>query len=170
MLSVKSQIHHEAAWWKHIWSDNPKHRLALVRAADRNFPYRKSEQKETCFALIIDAMLERERKFIPRVGLAVDRRTLQHVGEVFKEDNIKTLMCFICGWKHIYHHGFDKYGESISKGRIDYRLNTGRILDEVLRGRCDDPNENKKRSQAHMYNLSYARFIEKFGPAVQEDQ
>ena len=74
------------------------------------------------------------RDTMPRVGLATDLRTLRHIGEVFNENNCKVLMCFICGCKHIYHHGFDKFGKPQSKGTIDYRTNSMGYLADVLIG------------------------------------
>ena len=41
------------------------------------------------------AYLEQERKTIPQVGLATDRRSLRHVGEVFYEANVEVFMCFV---------------------------------------------------------------------------
>jgi hypothetical protein len=31
-------------------------------------------------------------------------------------------MCLICNSKHVYYHGFDKFGEEYNAGRIDYRV------------------------------------------------
>ena len=65
---------------------------------------------------------------VPRVGHSVDRRTLLHLGETFQEDNVKCLMCFVCGCKYLYHQGFDKLGKPVSKGDIEYHRNTGDVL------------------------------------------
>ena len=74
------------------------------------------------------------RETMPRVGLATDLRTLRHLGEMFREDNCKTLMCFICSCKHLYHHGYDKFGVRYSKDNIDYRTNSNDLLARTLRG------------------------------------
>ena len=71
---------------------------------------------------------------MPRVGLATDLRTLRHIGEVFKEANCKALMCFICGCKHIYHYGYDKFGDRQRKATIDYRNNANMHLANILIG------------------------------------
>ena len=33
---------------------------------------------------------------MPTVGLSIDRRTIAHVAEVYHEDAIKCLICFVC--------------------------------------------------------------------------
>ena len=126
--------------------------------------FRNINENETKFALLIAGMLERERDFIPRCGLAIDRRTLHHVGEIFYEDNVKTLMCFICGCKHCYHIGFDKFGDSYSKGLIDYRSHRDVRLHAILHGAAQGDAKD-----AWEYNLSYKRFKNVFGAALQTD-
>ena len=103
---------YEMAWWDHVWS-HPAHGALL-----REFVIKKKlspsggDLREAGFALLIAAMILKEQDFIPLVGHATDRRSLRHLGEVFQEESIKTLMCFICGGKHIYHCGFNKFGFS----------------------------------------------------------
>ena len=48
--------------------------------------------EEVAFTLYNEALAEQERQCCPRLGIATDRRALLHLGETFKEDNIKTLM------------------------------------------------------------------------------
>ena len=67
------------------------------------------------------ALCECERRSVPKLGIATDRRALNHVGEVFREDNISTLICFICNCKHICHGGYDKFGTEYGKGTICFR-------------------------------------------------
>ena len=93
------------------------------------------------------------------VGHSTDRRTLAHIGEVFREDNIKCLMCFICGCKHMYHHGFDKFGRSRSKGETDYRTDSSQHLRRVLVGTAEE-------NSAWSYNSSRKRFDDHFGDAI----
>ena len=75
---------------------------------------------EVFFALMMAAMVQKERRFVPLLGHSTDRRTLQHIGEVFREDNVHTLMCFICGGKHVAHQGYDKFGNPAQKGDVQY--------------------------------------------------
>ena len=75
-----------------------------------------------------------ERESIPRLGIATDLRTMRHIGEVFFEDNVKPLMCFICSCKHLYHYGYNKFGIKYSKGNIDYRSNGRDQLRKVVFG------------------------------------
>ena len=69
------------------------------------------------------ALGEKERDFCPKIGLATDRRTLGHIGEVFREESVQVLMCCICGCKHLCHEGVDKFGRPLQKGTIAMRLN-----------------------------------------------
>ena len=45
------------------------------------------------------------RRGMPSVGLSVDRRTLQHVREVYHDDAIKTLICSLCATKQTFLWG-----------------------------------------------------------------
>ena len=63
----------------------------------------------------------KERAHIPRVGISLDRRALQNVGEVLNPQRVSVLMCFICGCKHIHYDGFDMFGNSRVKGKIRWR-------------------------------------------------
>ena len=78
--------------------------------------------EEVAFTLYNEALAEMEREACPKLGLATERRALLHLGEVFKEDNVATLMCFICSCKYVMHDGFDKFGRQVRKGHIDFRL------------------------------------------------
>ena len=100
---------------------------------------------------------------MPRVGLATDLRTLRHIGEVFKETNCKALMCFICGCKHLYQYGYDKFGDRQSKGTIDYRNNTSMELFGILHGNGADKPWWQR-------NMSFATFEELYGDAVTADE
>ena len=129
----------------------------------QSFPPSQQNDPEVVWRLVVGAMEERERSNVPLVGHSTDRRTLVHVGEVFYEENIKCLMCFICGCKHIYHHGFDKYGCPRSKGETDYRTDTSQHLRRVLVGTAEDDS-------SWSYNLSRKRFKRHFGDAVKTDE
>lgn len=134
--------------------------MANIAVTDADLP-------ETVFALLVAAMTEKERRnpcMVLRVGLSVDRRTLVHLGETFEENNIKCLMCFVCGCKYLYHQGFNKFGDPINKGDIDYHEDIDRVLSRLLHG-------DKKHSlqQAFSFNLSRKRFKDRFGEAVRTD-
>jgi hypothetical protein len=155
-------VAHESLWWDHI---EAAHDGVVSRIITKHKLARDGISiAETKFALVIAGMLEREREFIPKCGIAVDRRTLRHVGEVFYEDNIKSLMCFICGCKHCYHMGYDKFGKSHSKGLIKYRSDSDMRWHAVLHGAA-----RGEVRDAWKYNLSYKRFKTRFGSAVAMD-
>ena len=99
--------------------------------------------KEVAFTLYSTALAEKERLSCPRVGLATDRRTLGHMGEVFFEDNVKVLICFVCGCKHLNHEGVDKFGQPHDKGTISY-LNNLRPLLESVDGTAGRENLSRK--------------------------
>ena len=90
---------HEAGLWHHIWTggSHKKTLQQLLTKHSLNESHMRGE--ETAFTLYNQALAEKERQSCPLVGVATDRRALLHVGEVFKEDNVTTLMCFICGCK-----------------------------------------------------------------------
>ena len=117
--------------------------------------------EEIAFTLLNQAYMQRERKCCPRVGIATDRRCLSHLGEVFFEENVEVLMCFICGCKHVHHKGFDKFGVPVQKGTIAYRSDVDVILRRILCG--------SSHKQSWDYNLSWKRFKATFGEAVQRD-
>ena len=158
---------HEKAWWQHVWHTSSHKlkcleslRLARMEVADADLP-------ETVFALLIAAMTEKERSspyMVPQVGLSVDRRCLAHLGETFYEDNIKCLMCFVCGCKHLYHRGFNKFGDSVDKGEINYHDDSDHVLELLLHGGKRDLMKN-----AWTFNMSRKRFKTHFGDAVCTD-
>ena len=111
--------------------------------------------KEAAFTLYAAALQEKERKSCPLLGLATERRTLQHVGEVFYEDNVMTLMCFMCNCKHLAHQGCNKFGDLQRKGRIAMRTNTVTKI--------------HGQKTTWTYNSSYKRFRNTFGDAVSTD-
>lgn len=119
-------------------------------------------EKELVFALLVASMEEQEEDTAPRIGIATDRRSLGHVGECFREDNAKTLICFICGCKHVYHHGFDKPGSPYQKGDIEYRTSLDVALHHVL---CGSGEKNTPIPG----NLSKRRLDVAFGSAVVAD-
>jgi len=73
-------------------------------------------------------------------------------------------MCFVCGCKHLFHYGYDKFGTKRSKGEIDY-ISDGELLKRLLHGGQDDSSD-----RAFEYNLSRKRFKDRFGAAVANDE
>ena len=104
---------HEAGLWNHLWN---AHRTDLEGVTRK---YKLLEHvlagEEVALTLYTEALAEVEREGCPRVGVATDRRAMLHLGETFKDDNVSTLMCFICGCKHIRHNGYDKFGRKARK-------------------------------------------------------
>ena len=43
-----------------------------------------------------EALAEQERQRVPVVGAAVDRRAFQTTLEVYNDDSIRSLICFVC--------------------------------------------------------------------------
>ena len=131
--------------------------LQAVKFIDKRFiSVEGAEFEELLFALLIGAMTRKERANPyggPRVGHSIYRRALLHLGETFEEDNVKCLMCFVCGCKYLYHQGFDKLGKPVSKGDIEYHRNTGDVLRRLLHGDADDSMKT-----AWSFNLSRKRF------------
>ena len=118
-------------------------------------------EEEVAFTLYNEALAEVEREGCPRVGVATDRRAMLHLGETFADDNVATIMCFICGCKHIRHNGYDKFGRKARKGGIDYRTEEREALHRIL----TQVGKGKSWEQ----NLSYKRFKDRFGQAVSTD-
>jgi hypothetical protein len=151
----------EAGLWKHIWDWGTHRRLLTDIMAKYGLREPHLDAEEVAFTLYGQALNEKERSSCPLVGAATDRRTLQHLGEVFYEDNVSTLMCFICGCKHIRHIGFDKFGAEVRKGTIDYRADMHRTLHTMF---CGDDYDGSWR-----HNFSYKSFKDRFGEAVASD-
>ena len=118
------------------------------------------------FALLASSIAEKARKGLPSLGHATDRRSLRQVGEVFAEDTIEVLMCFVCCCKFITHRGFDKFGEPQEKGDICYRANDNNndTLHRILTGDATTNLQEQWR-----YNFSYNFFLERFGEPVRTD-
>ena len=88
--------------------------------------------EEVAFALFNAASVDSERQLCPLVGVSTDRRCLHHLSEVSTDNNIKTLVCFICGCKHVCCEGFDMFGVRSQKGIIKWRTNVKGILQRIL--------------------------------------
>ena len=84
-----------------------------------------------------------------------------HLGEVFTEDNVSTLLCFICGCKHIPHNGYIRFGKPIRKGNIDFRSDQNQLLEYLFAAGADHSIWNE--------NLSYKHYRDHFGEAVASD-
>ena len=106
-------IPHEQGLWRHI-AGNPEHRNSLWQIARAHALLEKHLETDTVlFTLYAAAVAERERESMPQVGVSRDRRCLQHVGEVFHEEAIGVLMCFVCAGKHLRCSGCDLFGKSV---------------------------------------------------------
>ena len=91
----KTRNNHQADLWQHVWSAKT-HRKQIEKIIHE---FRLTDNfldlSEVAFTLYNQALLERERDSCPAVGLATDRRALSHLGEVFYEENVSSLICFI---------------------------------------------------------------------------
>ena len=94
---------HEKEVWEHLWSAHRRELIQFVNQYQLQEPFTgfDSMQEETAFALYTEALCECERRSVPKLDIATDCRALNHVGEVIREDNISTLICFISNCKHI---------------------------------------------------------------------
>ena len=154
--SLAHDDRHEGNLWNHIWGTE-KHKKLLCDVIKRyDSKFSSADMKEAAFTLYGMALAEKERGQCPLVGLSTDRRTLGHVGEVFAESNVSTLMCFICSCKHICHEGVDKFGEPVHKGTIAYRCDVARLR-ELL---------TKTDKELWKYNLSAKFYKDRFGHAT----
>ena len=150
---------HEKGLWTHLWES---HKEAFVRIIDvHDLLSGMSTHEEVALALYNAGLAEKERGGCPKVGVATDRRALLHLGETFYEENVATLMCFICGCKHVCHSGFGKFGEPRRKGNIEYRCDQKDLLRRFVL--------HSTNGKFWDGNLSYKKFKGKFGEAVQSD-
>ena len=123
---------HESGLWDHIWRFGG-HKIALMSIIKKwSLHEQFLAMEEVAFTLYNEALAEMERENCPRLGLATDRRALLHLGEIFTEDNVSSLMCFVCGCKHICHEGYDKFGRRIRKGTIAYRSDQGSLIKKMF--------------------------------------
>ena len=150
---------HEGGLWDHIWGAHKEVMTRIIRKHKLNEPF--LEIPEIAFTLYNQALAEKESYSCPRLGIATDRRAMLHLGEVFRESSIATIMCFICGCKHIMHQGFDKFGHPVPKGGISYRSNRREMLHKIL--------THSSYAFSWEHNLSYKRFKDRFGEAVAAD-
>ena len=146
---------HENELWSHIWSSSAgkigahKHTLLKI-IADAGVRRSLLSDEEIAFSLYTEAIAQKSRSNVPLLGLSTDRRALCHLAEVFHEDNIHTLMCFICSCKHIAHKGFSKFGEKHEKGSIAFRtseINRKRLarMLQCVKNSADEYREKHKK-------------------------
>jgi hypothetical protein len=159
---------------QHIWGNSELgmkglHKAQLTDIFHEEFPEFDHpcdywQRQETCFAVLEEAIATKERENVPLVGMARDRRALQHLDEVCTESNLKVLMCLICNSKHIYYHNFDKYGKEYNAGRIDYRVpNKDRsLLQDMFQA-------DEKEDSFFDHNLSYKKIKKAYGNASARD-
>ena len=110
---------YEKELWTHI---RLCHNSVLRDVAKKLDLFEKSKnQDEVCLTLFNSALVENERSSGPLLGHSTDRRVLEHVRQVFRDDNVHVLMCFMCACKEVAHTGYDKFGDNIQTGNICYR-------------------------------------------------
>ena len=147
---------HEYNLWQHIWTSGTHQPLLRQVIAKYHLRRACAGYEETAFTLYSRSLLEKERECCPRLGLATDRRTLGYVGEVFHEENVKVLICFICGCKHLFHEGVNKFGRPSLKGTIAIRRHRS-ALQQLLTGADTD---------VWRYNLCAKFYKDRFGQAT----
>ena len=151
---------HELNLWQHIWSgksEKETHSGTLTKIVDKHgLKHSMLNLEEVAFTLCSMALLDKERTACPRLGLATDRRTLGHLGEVFCEEQVHVYMCFICGCKHICHAGVDKFGQACMKGNVALRQ-VGKRFQHIL---------TDVHATGWKHNLSAQYYAERFGQAT----
>ena len=120
--------------------------------------------REVQLTLLNGAVAEKERRSVPMLGHSTDRRSIEHAREVFREDNIQVLMCFMCACKEVAHAGFDKFGEQLEKGNICYRTENKAAVLRIIAG-----DKDTSADEAWQFNMSAKRFKDTFGQAVSMD-
>ena len=130
-LSDSSNASREKDLWARVHSARAdalagvgKKRKLLERTHDARESEMNAFNDEVYSTFLNAAIAEKERSSVPRSGRSTDRRAIQCVREVFREDNTHVLMCFVCTCKHVAHLGFDKFGKPQQKCTICYRQGT----------------------------------------------
>ena len=110
-ISSQRKGSHEKAFWTHI----RVHHLTVLRNITKKLSLDEKQMKEAevHLTLLNAALAEKERSSVPLLGHSTDRRSIEHVREVFREDNVHVLMCFMCACKEVMHIGYDKFGEDV---------------------------------------------------------
>ena len=153
---------HEGGLWNHVWTAHRNILISIMKKFHLRSPFEVGPvSEEVAFTLYNEALAEQERQCCPRLGIATDRRALLHLGETFKEDNIKTLMCYVCSCKKMCHEGFGKMGAPQHKGDISYRCDEKLLREKLLK--------HVDKSPAWKHNSSLKRFKSVYGDAVQRD-
>ena len=153
---------HEGGLWNHIWTAHRQILASIMSKYDLRSPCEVGPiSEEVAFALYNEALAEQERQCCPRLGIATDRRALLHLGETFKEENVTTLMCYVCSCKKMCHQGFGKFGAVLQKGDISYRCDEKLLRDKLLKHADNNPT--------WQHNSSHKRFKGKHGDAVDTD-
>ena len=154
---------HETGLWGHVWTVHQETLTAIMRKYDLRSPFEEDRiSEEVAFTLYNEALAEQERQSCPRLGMATDRRALLHLGETFKEQNVTTLMCYVCGCKKMCHEGFGKLGAPLQKGDISYRCDEKRLREKLLK--------HAGESTSWKHNSSHKRFKAQHGDAVRTDR
>ena len=152
---------HEHYLWNHVHIRHHRVFQSITRKSKlKEFAMKEADVPLTLYNA---GLAEKERCSVPELGLCTDRRVMRHVSEVFREDNIKVLMCFSCACREMLCNGYDKFGKKFQKGNISMRSDPkefGKIL-------CGDEDDAAKT--AWSANLSAKRFKFQYGKAVATD-
>lgn len=86
---------HERNLWRHISSMGTHKKVLCDIFSKYSLNRPAADAQETAFTLYGMALAHKERQGCPIVGLATDRRTLTHVGEVFQQTKGKTDVFYL---------------------------------------------------------------------------
>ena len=92
-LAMRDHWEMERSLHAHLWAGHRDHEMREVFAHCAG-PRHDSEM--TALAYYTAAICEQERRHVPLIGPAVDRRTMTLVYRVANSETIKSLMCFCC--------------------------------------------------------------------------
>ena len=92
----------------HFWAVHRDHEMREVFA---HCAGPRHDAEMTALAYYTAAICEQERRHVPLIGPAVDRRTMTLVYRVANSETIKSLMCFCCAQIYTWVASWEKmYG------------------------------------------------------------
>ena len=105
---------HEKELWGHVQSAHG----SILRNIAKKWKLREMSMvdAEVELTLLNSALAEKERRTASHLGHSTDRRAMRHVSEVFTDDSVQVLMCFMCACKELSHAGYDKFGNDMQNG------------------------------------------------------
>ena len=82
---------YEQDLWQHLQHAHMKQMSGIVKKY--KLKEMSMDEDEVVLTLYNAALAEKERCSVPMLGHSTDRRTLMHVSQIFRDDNVHVLMC-----------------------------------------------------------------------------